>query len=183
MGARREADQERSNGWHRQSPAKSGRRFHSSDRGKCRRVRAALADWNTSTRVARRVALHGLVARRRRAIGRQHVRDDIGSIKTEESGFGVLVTLPILPVLAETLAAGPCGDLTFIAGERGNRSPGIQRLLPRPKAGIGGFSRSPTAPFHAELRPSSHGAKTIVWRTVASLRTDLVPLTSEPSQN
>ena len=29
------------------------------------------------------------------------------------------VTLPILPVLARTLAAGPCGDLTFIAGARG----------------------------------------------------------------
>jgi integrase len=51
--------------------------------------------------------------------GRQHVRDDVGSIKTEKSGLRVLVTLPILPVLAATLAAGPCGDLTFIAGERG----------------------------------------------------------------
>ena len=30
-----------------------------------------------------------------------------------------LVMLPILPVLAETLAAGPCGDLTFIAGAGG----------------------------------------------------------------
>ena len=30
------------------------------------------------------------------------------------------VTLPILPVLAETLAVGPCGDLTFITGKRGN---------------------------------------------------------------
>ena len=29
------------------------------------------------------------------------------------------MTLPILPVLAETLAAGPCGDLTFIAGASG----------------------------------------------------------------
>jgi integrase len=51
--------------------------------------------------------------------GRQHVRDGIGVIKTEKSGFTVTVTLPILPVLAETLAAGQCGDLTFIAGERG----------------------------------------------------------------
>jgi integrase len=50
--------------------------------------------------------------------GRQHVRDGIGSIKTEKSGFTVTVTLPILPVLAATLEAGPCGDLTFIAGER-----------------------------------------------------------------
>jgi integrase len=51
--------------------------------------------------------------------GRQHVRDSVGAIKTEKSGFTVTVTLPILPVLAETLVAGPCGDLTFIAGDRG----------------------------------------------------------------
>jgi integrase len=51
--------------------------------------------------------------------GRQHVRDGVGTIKTEKSGFTVTVTLPILPVLARTLEAGPCGDLTFIAGERG----------------------------------------------------------------
>ena len=51
--------------------------------------------------------------------GRQHVRDGVGTIKTEKSGFTLAVTLPILPVLARTLEAGPCGDLTFIAGERG----------------------------------------------------------------
>ncbi len=49
--------------------------------------------------------------------GRQHVRNGIGTIKTEKTGTEV--TLPILPVLAKTLAAGPCGDLTFIAGESG----------------------------------------------------------------
>jgi hypothetical protein len=31
----------------------------------------------------------------------------------------VPVTLPILPVLQRTLDAGPCGDLTFICGARG----------------------------------------------------------------
>jgi integrase len=51
--------------------------------------------------------------------GRQHVRDGIATIKTEKSGFTVEVSLPILSVLAKTLKAGPCGDLTFIAGERG----------------------------------------------------------------
>ena len=51
--------------------------------------------------------------------GRQHVRDGIGQIKTEKSGFTITVTLPILPVLAETLKAGPCGDLSYIAGESG----------------------------------------------------------------
>lgn len=52
-------------------------------------------------------------------LGRQHVRDGVASIKTEKSGFIVAVTLPILDALAETLAAGPCGDLTFIAGKNG----------------------------------------------------------------
>jgi integrase len=50
-------------------------------------------------------------------LGRQHIRDGIATIKTEKTGTEV--TLPILPVLAATLAAGPCGDLAFIAGESG----------------------------------------------------------------
>ena len=53
-------------------------------------------------------------------LGRQHVRGGVASIKTEKSGFTVTVTLPILDALAETLAAGLCGDLTFIAGESGH---------------------------------------------------------------
>jgi integrase len=48
-------------------------------------------------------------------LGRQHVR--AGEIKTEKTGQ--IVPLLILPVLAKTIAAGPCGDLTFIVGERG----------------------------------------------------------------
>ena len=40
-------------------------------------------------------------------------------MKTEKSGFLVEVNLPILPVLQATLDAGPCGDLTFIAGANG----------------------------------------------------------------
>jgi integrase len=50
-------------------------------------------------------------------LGRQHVRDGVATLKTEKTGTEV--TLPILPVLADTLAAGPCGDLAFIAGESG----------------------------------------------------------------
>ena len=49
--------------------------------------------------------------------GRQHIRDGVGTIKTEKTGTEV--TLPILPVLAETLAAGPCGDLALIASKNG----------------------------------------------------------------
>jgi integrase len=51
-------------------------------------------------------------------LGRQHVRNGVATLKTEKTG--TVVTLPIIPVLATTLAAGPCGDLTFICGERGN---------------------------------------------------------------
>jgi integrase len=50
-------------------------------------------------------------------LGRQHVRDGIATIKTEKTG--TIVTIPILPMLAETLAVGPSGDLSFIAGARG----------------------------------------------------------------
>jgi integrase len=51
--------------------------------------------------------------------GRQHVNNNVGTIKVQKSGYTIEVTLPILPALATTLAAGPCGDLTFIAGARG----------------------------------------------------------------
>jgi integrase len=50
-------------------------------------------------------------------LGRQHVRNGVATIKTEKTG--AVVTLPILATLAKTLSAGPCGDLTFIAGENG----------------------------------------------------------------
>jgi len=50
-------------------------------------------------------------------VGRQHVRG--GSIKTEKSGFSVEVPVIFLPVLQQTLDAGPCGDLAFIAGASG----------------------------------------------------------------
>src|ERR1700730_5247764 len=51
--------------------------------------------------------------------GKQHVRNGIGRMRLEKGGEQIEVTLPILPVLAKTLAAGPCGDLTFIVGRRG----------------------------------------------------------------
>src|SRR4029077_5965085 len=50
-------------------------------------------------------------------LGRQHIRDGIGTIKTEKTDTEV--TLPILPVLEATLRAGPCGDLAFIANKYG----------------------------------------------------------------
>lgn len=53
-------------------------------------------------------------------VGRQHVRNGIASFRTEKSGEMVTVTLPILPILARTLEAGPIGDLAFIVGQRGH---------------------------------------------------------------
>lgn len=50
-------------------------------------------------------------------IGRQHVRDGVALIRTEKTGTEVAI--PILPILQATLAAGPCADLAFICGARG----------------------------------------------------------------
>jgi len=41
------------------------------------------------------------------------------ALKTEKSGETVEVTIPILPVLQRTFAAGPIGDLAFIVGKKG----------------------------------------------------------------
>jgi hypothetical protein len=43
--------------------------------------------------------------------------DGVATIRTEKTV--VTVTIPILPVLSGTLAAGPCGELAFICGEGG----------------------------------------------------------------
>ena len=89
--------------------------------------------------------------------GRQHVRDGIGQVRTEKSGLTVTVTLPILPVLAETLAAGPCGDLTFIAGERG------QSLT---KESFGNLFRD--ACKAADVPGSAHGVRKIAATRAAN---------------
>lgn len=76
--------------------------------------------WPKGTR--QRVWLHVLLytgLRRGDAVrlGRQHVREGVATLKTEKTGTEV--NIPILPILAETLAAGPTGDLAFICGEYG----------------------------------------------------------------
>src|SRR5262249_1761491 len=89
--------------------------------------------------------------------GRQHVRDGIGTIKTEKSGLTVTVTLPILAVLAETLTTGPCGDLTFIAGERGQ---------PLTKESFGNLFRD--ACRQAGVPGSAHGVRKIAATRAAN---------------
>ncbi len=89
--------------------------------------------------------------------GRQHVRDGIGTIKTEESGFTLAVSLPILPVLAATLEAGPCGDMTYIAGERGQ---------PLTKESFGNLFRD--ACRKAGVPGSAHGVRKIAATRAAN---------------
>jgi integrase len=89
--------------------------------------------------------------------GRQHVKDGVGTIRTEKSGFTVAVTLPILPVLARTLEAGPCGDLTFIAGERGQ---------PLTKESFGNVFRD--ACRAAKVPGSAHGVRKIAATRAAN---------------
>jgi integrase len=52
-------------------------------------------------------------------LGEQHVKQGVATIYTEKSKGEIEVSIPILPVLAATLKAGPCGDLAFIVGAKG----------------------------------------------------------------
>ena len=90
-------------------------------------------------------------------LGRQHVRDGVAAIKTEKSGFTVEVTIPILPVLKATLDAGPCGDLAFIAGARGE---------PLTKESFGNIFRE--ACEAAGVPGSAHGVRKIAATRAAN---------------
>ena len=79
-----------------------------------RHVATHEACWPIGTR--RRVWLDVLLytgLRRGDAVrfGRQHIRDSVGRITAEKTK--VTVTLPILKPLADSISAGPCGELTF----------------------------------------------------------------------
>ena len=50
-------------------------------------------------------------------LGKQHVKDGSATLRTEKNNMEV--TIPILPMLADTLATGPTGDLAYIVGEKG----------------------------------------------------------------
>jgi integrase len=89
--------------------------------------------------------------------GRQHVQNGVGRIKTEKSGFTVMAVVPVLPILAETLDAGPCGDLTFIVGERGQ---------PLTKESFGNAFRE--ACRAAGVPGSAHGVRKIAATTAAN---------------
>jgi integrase len=79
-------------------------------------------------------------------LGRQHVRDGIFRIKTEKTG--VEIVAPILPALADSIAASPTGDLAFVAGERGK---------PMTKESFGNWFREACA--GADVPGSAHGLR------------------------
>lgn len=114
-------------------------------------VEAYEARWPAGTR--QRVWLHVLLytgLRRGDAVrvGRQHVRDGILALRTEKTGTEVVI--PILAPLARTLDRGPCGDLSFICGERGH---------PLTKESFGNeFSEACRA---AGIQKSAHGVRKI----------------------
>ena len=88
-------------------------------------------------------------------LGRQHVRAGVATLKTEKTG--VEVTLPILDVLRTTLEAGPCGDLAFICGERGE---------PLTKESFGNMFRD--ACRAAGVPGSAHGVRKIAATRAAN---------------
>jgi integrase len=89
--------------------------------------------------------------------GRQHVRKGVGTIRLEKGGETITVTLPILPVLERTLAAGPCGDMIFIVGATGK---------PFKKESFGNAFRD--ACRAAGVPGSAHGVRKIAATTAAN---------------
>lgn len=83
-------------------------------------------------------------------LGRQHVRGGVATLYTEKSQGRVEVTLPLLPALQATLAAGPCGDLTFICGAGGK---------PLVKESFGTLFRE--ACDSAGVKKSAHGLRKV----------------------
>lgn len=79
-------------------------------------------------------------------VGRPHVREGVIRIDTEKTGERVAIA--ITHVLREALAAGPCGELTFIAGERG---------FPMKKESFGNWFRE--AANSAGVAKSAHGLR------------------------
>lgn len=90
-------------------------------------------------------------------LGWQHIRDGIATIQTEKSGQRVTVTLPILPVLARTLKAGPTGDMSLICGDR---------RLPLKKESFGNLFSE--AAKKAGVNKSAHGIRKLAATRAAN---------------
>ncbi|WLC19328.1 tyrosine-type recombinase/integrase [Bradyrhizobium diazoefficiens] len=79
-------------------------------------------------------------------LGKQHIRDGVITIDTEKTG--TRVTIPVLPELAETIAAGPTGELSIIASKKGQ---------PIKKEVLGGLFKN--ACRAAGINKSAHGIR------------------------
>jgi integrase len=90
-------------------------------------------------------------------LGKQHVKEGVATILTEKSAGEIEVSIPILPVLATTLKAGPCGDLAFIAGENGR---------PLTKESFGNLFRK--ACRAADVSGSAHGLRKVAATRAAN---------------
>lgn len=90
-------------------------------------------------------------------LGWQHIKAGIATLQTEKSGEKISVTLPILPVLAKTLEAGPTGDLSLICGDR---------KMPLTKESFGNLFRE--AARAAGVNKSAHGVRKIAATRAAN---------------
>jgi integrase len=89
-------------------------------------------------------------------LGRQHIRDGVATLRTEKTDQ--TVTIPILPVLARTLAAGPTADLAFICGDKGG---------PLTKESFGNVFKKACVAAGLPKR-SAHGVRKIAATTAAN---------------
>jgi integrase len=80
-------------------------------------------------------------------LGKQHIRNGVITLDTLKND--TRVTLPVLPELAEVLAAGPLGELSIIANKRGQ---------PMSKATIGNLFRKAVRAAGIQKR-SAHGIR------------------------
>jgi integrase len=109
-------------------------------------------------------------------LGKQHVRNSIATIKTEKTGTEV--TLSILPVLEQTLVAGPCGDLAFIVSAAGKpfqkHSFGNAFAAAARKAGIKGKSAHGLRKLGA-TRAANAGATAVQLKAIFGWTSDRMP--------
>jgi integrase len=79
-------------------------------------------------------------------VGKEHVRDGVITVRTAKTG--IVVDLPLLPPLAESIAATKTGDLAFIVSEWGR---------PFTAESFGNWFRD--ACREAGVRKSAHGLR------------------------
>jgi len=83
----------------------------------------------------------------------------VATLRTEKGGFRIVVTLPILPILAKTLEAGPTGEMAFICGANGK---------PLKKTSFGNmFKEACVAAGVNESKKAAHGVRKIGATTAA----------------